>query len=240
MYTWLIVFTMISALPCSSKSMISIRFGCLIVRVNSTSRIAIFWSSMLWHIIRFNAYFRFVMGFSIKSITLNPLDREKQGCIEREEKTNTMLNVTFISISMIRPNQDLVNRSYIYPWAMRSLTLYFVVPICTVSFEHQHPYLRIIAMPKPFIVYCDVFLLVCVLSEIIGLAWLFPLSNLIRSDEIYTHTHTNTNEMLSRQDVISYWFALVRRKNSRLFEIRHYCNFTIEKNEDFFCSMLCQ
>lgn len=73
MDTWLIVFITISASPLSSKSSISTTFGCFIDRVNSTSRNAIFWSSILWQVIRFRAYFRLVVELSTKSIILNPL-----------------------------------------------------------------------------------------------------------------------------------------------------------------------
>lgn len=77
MFTWLIVFITISASPLNSKSIISTIFWCFIVRVNSTSRSANFWSSMLWQVILFNAYRRFVVEFSTKSIKLKPLQRRK-------------------------------------------------------------------------------------------------------------------------------------------------------------------
>lgn len=183
------VFITISASPFNSKSMSSTMFGCFMVRVNSTSRNATLWSSILWQVIRFNANRRLVEEFSTKSIKLKPLQSNQNGnaWVNSEivrffhlnkEIVKIWCDVASPSLACLASPSSCQNENTIYPCAMRSLTTYLTPPIVTVSLEHQHPILKMIAQPRLFIlIFLLLLLFVLGANELCLVALLLLLSN---------------------------------------------------------------
>lgn len=87
-------------------------------------------SSLLWHVIRFSAYFRLVDVLSTRSIILKPLQSQ------------------FKSTS----GQKINSKSKTHPWAIFSSTWYLTPLMVRFSLEHTQPILNSMASPILFIV----------------------------------------------------------------------------------------
>lgn len=112
------------------KSISRMTFLLSIVVITLISCLTTSSSSLLWHVIRFSAYFRLVDVLSTRSIILKPLQSQ------------------FMSTS----GQKINSKSRTHPWAIFSSTWYLTPLMVRFSLEHTQPILNSMASPILFIV----------------------------------------------------------------------------------------